>query len=91
MTPNFLWATQKPCFTFSAVRNLFFVTILLLYSTCIFSANTLKMAVLQFGTANWELDVIKRHGLDTEHGFTLEAIKMAGKTGHYGGPPSRIC
>ncbi|MES9831760.1 MAG: ABC transporter substrate-binding protein [Candidatus Thiodiazotropha sp. DIVDIV] len=79
MTPNFLWATQKPCFTFSAVRNLFFVTILLLYSTCIFSANTLKMAVLQFGTANWELDVIKRHGLDTEHGFTLEAIKMAGK------------
>jgi NitT/TauT family transport system substrate-binding protein len=37
------------------------------------------MAVLQFGTANWELDVIKRHGLDREQGFSLEITKMAGK------------
>ncbi|MET0010509.1 MAG: ABC transporter substrate-binding protein [Candidatus Thiodiazotropha sp. 6PLUC4] len=79
MTPYFLWAIKNTCFTFIALRNLFFVATLLLYSTCTFSANTLKMAVLQFGTANWELDVIKRHGLDQEQGFTLEVTKMAGK------------
>lgn len=55
------------------------IAILLLYSACTFSANTLKMAVLQFGTVNWEVDVIKRHKLDQAQGFTLEAVKMAGK------------
>jgi NitT/TauT family transport system substrate-binding protein len=51
----------------------------LLFSTCTFSANRINLAVLQFGTVNWELDVIKRHGLDQAEGFTLEARKMAGK------------
>ncbi|MCG7923969.1 MAG: ABC transporter substrate-binding protein [Candidatus Thiodiazotropha taylori] len=37
------------------------------------------MAVLKFGTVNWELDVIKRHGLDQEQGFNLQAVEMAGK------------
>ena len=31
-----------------------------------------KVGVLAFGTVNWELDVIKHHGLDEERGFTLE-------------------
>jgi NitT/TauT family transport system substrate-binding protein len=60
-------------------QRLIIATILLLYSTCTFPANSLKMAVLKFGTANWELDVIKRHGLDREQGFSLEILKMAGK------------
>jgi NitT/TauT family transport system substrate-binding protein len=33
---------------------------------------TVKVGVLEFGTVNWELDVIKHHGLDRERGFTLE-------------------
>ena len=33
---------------------------------------TLKVGVLQFGTVNWELDVIQHNGLDEKHGFTLE-------------------
>ena len=33
---------------------------------------TVKVGVLEFGTVNWELDVIKHHGLDKERGFTLE-------------------
>ncbi|MCG7865479.1 MAG: ABC transporter substrate-binding protein [Candidatus Thiodiazotropha taylori] len=37
------------------------------------------MAVLKFGTVNWELDVIKRHGLDRQQGFNLEVLEMAGK------------
>jgi len=38
-----------------------------------------RVAVLQFGTVNWELDVIKRHGLDLEQGFELDIVKLAGK------------
>jgi NitT/TauT family transport system substrate-binding protein len=33
---------------------------------------TMKVGVLKFGTVNWELDVIKAHGLDAKEGFTLE-------------------
>lgn len=38
----------------------------------------LKAHVLKFGTVNWELDVIKHHGLDTRNGFTLEVHGVAG-------------
>ncbi len=33
---------------------------------------TLRVGVLEFGTVNWELDVIKHHQLDAKHGFTLD-------------------
>jgi NitT/TauT family transport system substrate-binding protein len=33
---------------------------------------TLRIGVLQFGTVSWELDVVRQHGLDSKHGFTLE-------------------
>jgi NitT/TauT family transport system substrate-binding protein len=33
---------------------------------------TIKVGVLEFGTVNWELDVIKHHGLDAKHDFELE-------------------
>ena len=33
---------------------------------------TIKVGVLAFGTVNWELDVIKHHGLDRQRHFTLE-------------------
>ena len=38
----------------------------------------LKVGVLKFGTVNWELDVIKAHGLDRQEGFTLEIQPFAG-------------
>lgn len=37
---------------------------------------TVRVGVLQFGTVNWELDVIKTHKLDEAHGFTLEVQKF---------------
>jgi NitT/TauT family transport system substrate-binding protein len=40
-----------------------------------------RVGVLKFGTVNWELDVVRRHGLDRAHGFALEAIELAGKDG----------
>jgi NitT/TauT family transport system substrate-binding protein len=33
---------------------------------------TVKVGVLEFGTVNWELEVVKQHGLDKERGFELE-------------------
>ena len=38
----------------------------------------LKIAVLKFGTVNWELDPIRHHGLDAANGFTLEVVDVAG-------------
>jgi NitT/TauT family transport system substrate-binding protein len=39
---------------------------------------TIKVGVLKFGTVNWELDVIKAHGLDQKEGFTLEVQPFGG-------------
>lgn len=39
---------------------------------------TMRAAVLQFGTVNWELNTILHHGLDTANGFTLDVQGMAG-------------
>lgn len=33
---------------------------------------TVRVGVLEFGTVNWELDVIKHHKLDAKHDFTLQ-------------------
>ena len=38
---------------------------------------TINIGVLKFGTVNWELDVIKHHGLDAKEGFTLEVTGFA--------------
>lgn len=39
----------------------------------------LRLALLKFGTANWEADVIKHHQLDRKYGFNLEVIPLASK------------
>ena len=38
-----------------------------------------RLGVLAFGTVNWELDVMRRHGLDRAHGITIEPLELAGK------------
>ena len=38
----------------------------------------LKVAVLKFGTVNWEMETIRRNGLDAANGFTLEPMGLAG-------------
>src|SRR5918996_4682825 len=38
---------------------------------------TVRIGVLQFGTVNWELDVIEHHGLDAKEGFDLEMVGFA--------------
>lgn len=50
----------------------------LLWSVPASAAGTLRVAVLKFGTVNWELSTIRRHGMDAQHGFTLDVLEMAG-------------
>lgn len=38
-----------------------------------------RVAVLQFGTVNWEMDVIRHHALDKKYHFSLEVTPVAGK------------
>lgn len=38
---------------------------------------TIRAAVLRIGTVNWELETIRRHGLDEKHGFTLDVRPFA--------------
>ena len=39
---------------------------------------TIRAAVQESGTVNWELDTIRHYGFDTENGFTLDVQGMAG-------------
>ena len=50
------------------------------FTSVSFAADTLKLAVLKFGTVNWELNTIQHNGFDTANGFTLEIIGLAGKS-----------
>ena len=49
----------------------------LLWSPAVSAADTVRVAVLKFGTVNWELSTIRRHGLDERHGFALEVLELA--------------
>ena len=48
------------------------------------AADVLRLAVLKFGTVNWELNVIQHNGFDTANGFSMQVTGMAG------GPASKI-
>lgn len=43
------------------------------------AVETIRVAVLKFGTVNWELDVIRRHGLDKAEGIELSVLGLASK------------
>jgi len=41
------------------------------------AAQTIRLAVQKTGTVAWELDVIRKHGLDNKVGLTLETLELA--------------
>lgn len=43
------------------------------------AAEPVRVAVLKFGTVNWELDVVQANGLDAAAGIELEVLALAGK------------
>jgi len=40
-------------------------------------ADTLRVGLVSFGTAAWEIDTLRRHGLDRDLGGTLESVALA--------------
>ena len=42
-------------------------------------ANDIKVAVLKFGSVNWELDVIKYHKLDKKYNISISKVEMTNK------------
>ena len=40
-------------------------------------ASVVRIAVLKYGTVNWELDVVRRHGLDKAAGIDLRITELA--------------
>jgi NitT/TauT family transport system substrate-binding protein len=55
------------------------VALLLLLPLAAQAAETIRIGVLKYGTVNWQLDVIKAHGLDRAAGFDLALVELAGK------------
>ncbi|MEW8506421.1 MAG: ABC transporter substrate-binding protein [Candidatus Thiodiazotropha sp.] len=39
----------------------------------------LRVGVLQFGTVNWEMDVLHRHQLDSKNGFAIKIVPLSSK------------
>lgn len=56
-------------------------SLLLLSSLSSFAEDkpVLRVGVLKFGTVNWELDVVKTHGLDKKNGINIEVVPLAAK------------
>ncbi len=52
----------------------------MVFATRAFAADlpSLRVAVLKFGTVNWEMETIRAQGLDTAQGFSLEPLGLAG-------------
>ena len=42
-------------------------------------AADIRLAVLKYGTVNWELNVIKEHNLDTKYGINLDITYLTNK------------
>ncbi len=60
----------------------FFITCLAIILPASLAAGepVVRVGILEFGTVNWELDVIKHHQLDRQNGFKLEVAGFGSKS-----------
>jgi NitT/TauT family transport system substrate-binding protein len=56
----------------------FLLVTLFILSTELIAAD-IRLSVLKYGTVNWELNVIKEHGLDAKHGINLDITYLTNK------------
>src|SRR5271169_7018994 len=63
------------------IKRLFAAALALAASACLASgaqaADPLRIAIQKTGTASWEIEVIKAHGLDKAANLDLETIELA--------------
>ena len=55
------------------------ILIISLYSQKYANSNDIKLAVLKYGTVNWELNVIKHHKLDEKYGINIDITYLTNK------------
>ncbi|MES9974968.1 ABC transporter substrate-binding protein [Candidatus Thiodiazotropha sp. LNASS1] len=57
------------------------ITYLLFLIVCfpVMAVEQLRVGVLQFGTVNWEMDVVIRHQLDNKNGFAIKIVPLSSK------------
>ncbi len=54
------------------------LSLILMSGSAAHAKETMRAAVLKFGTVNWLLDVVKHHRLDVKENFELELVTLAG-------------
>ena len=55
------------------------ILIISLYLQKYANSNDIKLAVLKYGTVNWELNVIKHHNLDEKYGINIDITYLTNK------------
>jgi NitT/TauT family transport system substrate-binding protein len=55
------------------------IFIFIIFQTQVALSNDIRVAVLKFGSVNWELDVIKYHELDKKNNISISKIEMTNK------------
>jgi NitT/TauT family transport system substrate-binding protein len=53
--------------------------ILLLWALPAWSAETIRLGLLSFGTAQWEIETMRGRGIDSAHGIAVSPLELAGK------------
>ena len=57
----------------------YLIILFLIFISCSGFSKDLKVAVLKFGSVNWELDVLNYHGLDEKFNLKIKKIQMTNK------------
>ena len=60
-------------------RNILLLIIFTVNFNSLIEANTLKIAVLKYGSVNWEYNVIKHHQLDKKNNVKIKKIEVTNK------------
>ena len=60
-------------------RNILLLIIFTVNFNSLIEANTLKIAVLKYGSVNWEYNVIKYHKLDKKNNVKIQKVEVTNK------------
>jgi NitT/TauT family transport system substrate-binding protein len=59
--------------------HIFLLIALTAYLTSVIKANSIKIAVLKYGSVNWEYNVIKHHKLDKKNNIQIQKVEVTNK------------
>ena len=59
--------------------NILLTIIFIINFVSVIKANSIKIAVLKYGSVNWEYDVIKHHKLDKKNNIKIKKVEITNK------------